>query len=857
MPVKMACSECGARLSDQESSRGLCPACLLALGLTGTVRESEEADGPAPADSMIGSSISHYFIVEKLGQGGMGEVFLAEDTKLHRKVALKFLPGELGRDSVARLRFLREAKAAAALDHPCICKIYEIDESGGRSFISMEYVQGRNLRERLKAGRFPIVDAVQAARELAEALQSAFLEGIMHRDLKPSNVMFTPDGHLKVLDFGLAKRIHGAKDEKTEDSWFSDLTETGAILGTPAYMSPEQLRSQELDHRSDIFSLGILLYEMSTGEHPFLRESKLETINAIVSARFPPLSENLRQTSPRFERTLKKMLERSPQRRFRTFGEVRESLTRLLDEVQSSRPRGLFREMTSPGVMLTSAAVVVLSILFIAFLSLDRSVRKEVRDDQTIELAEVPRESNPRIAVLPFVNLGPGEQDEFLGEGLADSLITRLTGVQGLSVISRPSAMYFKGKNQTLPEIAERLQADYVLNGSFQRPGTDLVVNVQLVRASDDTTVWAREYRQAWTDVLRVQAEISQRVVENINPTLAPEEEAALQISPVENVGAYELYLHGRFFLAQRSPAALETAISYFQRALALDPGSAPAYSGLADAYTLLGATGYGALPPAEVMPKAEQAARKALAIDPGLAEAHTSLASTLMAYYWNWEESEKHFKTAVRLNPGYSTGRHWYGLYLAATGNLESALREIEIARRLDPLSPAANASLARCRYYRREYDEAIAGYERALQLDPDFGPAHLGLGLAYVKKYENSDSRIDQISLFLNSISEFEKGVALPMDVSAFVTSLIMSAPEEEEWRDQFPPFLFAMAYTILGDSPQALEWLDRAVEERSEYLVYIAVDPIFDVLRSSPEFDRILQRVGLSTSTSPESE
>ena len=848
MPGNTLCSECGTELSSRELSRGLCPGCLLSLGLS--LSELETGSHGQSAQDLIGTSTSRYLILEKIGQGGMGEVFLAQDPTLNRKVALKFLPGELQRSPSARQRFLREAKAAAALDHPYICKIHEIDEFEGRSFISMEYVPGRNLRQRLKEGRLPLHDALKAAEELAEALGSAVQQGIVHRDLKPSNVMFSPDGHVKVLDFGLAKRILPGRKEGTEDTWFSDLTESGSILGTPAYMSPEQLQGKKIDHRSDIFSLGVVLYEMVTGVHPFLKDSTLETINAIVSTPFPAPSEHVRDAPPSLQRTLEKMMAKKANRRFGTFAEVRENLRRLLEDVKATGFRIFLRDLGSPGVVLTAGAVLVLTILFISFLSLDRTVRDEARRDPTLDIAEMPVDPNPRIAVLPLVHLGPNQKDDILGEGLTDSLITRLANVRGLSVISRHSVMYFKGRGLALPEIAEKLQADYILNGTFQRPGTELVVTVQLVRAADDTTVWAREYRQAWTDVLKVQADISEQVVENINLALAPGEAEALRGSPVKNVGAYELYLHGRFFLAQRSRPALETAVSYFQQAIDLDPESALAYSGLADAHALLGANGYGGLPPVEVIPKAEKAARMALSLDPGSAEAHTSLASTLMSYNWDWEESERHFKTALELNPGYSTAHHWYGLYLAARGDLDAALSEIGMARRLDPLSPAANAALARCLYYRREYDAAIPLYKRALELDPDFGPAHLGLALAYVKQHENSDSRIEQISLFVSSISEFQKGVGPPIDVLAFVNSLTTSTLGEEEWKGQFPPFFFAMGYTILGYSPQALEWLERAFEERSEYLVFLRVDPIFDKLRSEPRFGALIEKIGLDT-------
>ena len=850
MPVDTLCPECGTELSSQEQSRGLCPGCLLSLGLSRSGVEAGVADPQHPFPDMIGASVSRYLILEQIGRGGMGEVFLAEDTSLGRRVALKFLPPELQNHPKARQRFLREAKATAALDHPYICKIYEIDAFEGRTFICMEYVPGENLRQQLEKGSLPLEKALQAADELAEALESAFHEGIVHRDLKPSNVMFAADGHVKVLDFGLAKRILPGPVEGTEDSWFSDLTETGSVLGTPAYMSPEQLRGKALDHRSDIFSLGIVLYEMATGVHPFLSDSKLETINAIVAARLPAISEHLRDAPPLLQRTLEKMMARRPERRFATFGKVREKLTRLLEDIKAPGYAGLFRELLSPGVVLTAAAVLVLGILFTAFLSLDRDARREAPSHQTLDWAGMPADPSPRIAVLPLVHAGPGGQDGILGEGLTDSLISRLTGVRGLSVISRPSVMYFKGKDVPLPDIAETLGADYLLHGSFQRPGNQVVVAVQLVRAADETTIWAREYRQAWTDVHQVQSDISRQVIENIGPALGPGEEAALRGSPLENVGAYELYLHGRFFLAQRSRVGLEKSVSYFEQAIALEPDAALAYSGLADAYSLLGATGYGGRPPAEVMPRAEAAARKALSLDPSSSEAHTALASTLMSYNWDWDESGKHFQKAVELNPGYSTARHWYGLYLAATNDLEGALREIGIARRLDPLSPAANAALARCRYYRREYDEAIPLYERALELDPDFAPAHLGLALAYVKKYEGSDSGIEQMSLFVSSIAEFERGVAVPIDVFDFVNALMSSPTGADDWEDQFPAVFFAIAYTIIGNPSQALAWLDRAAEERSEYLVFLRVDPIFDKLRAEPEYATLIERIGPGT-------
>jgi serine/threonine-protein kinase len=794
---------------------------------------------------MIGQNVGHYTVLQELGRGGMGQVYLAQDTSLDRKVALKFLPEHVEQNPTARLRFLREAQCAAAIDHPYICKIYEIGEFEGKDFISMEYVRGQTLKDEMAEYRLPLEKVLQIGSEIAEALESAHKEGIMHRDLKPSNVMFAPDGHVKVMDFGLAKRVLTAPNEEQDPA----LTAEGSIAGTLSYMSPEQLQRHPVDARSDTFSFGVILYEMLSGVHPFQKLQPLETASAILKDDPSPLSRYNEHIPELLQHTVGKMLAKDLDARYQVIHEVRTNLAQLLDQMGTTQRMAVLPKLKALALSSTTLIAVMGIILILgAFLSLHLVRRGETGpSDKPTEAVELALDERPRIAVLPFANLSRREEDEAFSEGLTDSLITRLANVQALSVISYPSVMYFKGKDMPIQQIARQLKLNYIVHGSFLKSGDQCRVTVQLIRVSDDSNLWAEDYRLPWTDIFTIQDQVSEKVVERVNVTLGPEEKRALKKAPTENIGAYEAYMHGRFFWNKRTRESLEKAVEYFRQAIKEDPESALVYAGLADAYHILGATGYGGLPPNEVMPKARQAALKALAIDDTSAEAHASLANILMSYDWDWEGAGKHFNRAIEINPGFSTAHHWYGLYLAAKGDLGKALEEIKQAQKLDPMSPSTNAALARCYYYRREYNQAIEQYERALELEPDFSPAHLGLGLTYAKKYEVAKTRVDQTSLFFKSVMEFRKGLAVPIDVFAFIESLVGRTEEVEKWR--LPPFVFAMTYAILGNTSQTFEWLDKAVEERSEYLVYLKVDPIFDSIRSDPRFGEILQQVRLS--------
>ncbi len=780
------CPECEQEVPSDLSPGGLCPRCLLALGLTGNAR----SDNP-----MIGQNVGHYTVLQELGRGGMGRVYLAQDTSLDRKVALKFLPEHVEQNPTARLRFLREAKCAAAIDHPYICKIYEIGEFEGKDFISMEYIRGQTLKGEMAEYRLPLEKILQIGSDIAEALESAHKEGIMHRDLKPSNVMFAPEGHVKVMDFGLAKRVLSAPNEEQDA-----LTEEGSIVGTLSYMSPEQLQRHPADARSDIFSFGVILFEMLSGVHPFQRRQALETADAIRHHDPTPLSRYSEEIPQLLEHTIRKMIAKDPNSRFQSVHEARSNLSELLNQMGT----GQF-----PSVLTMRS----------------------------------------RIAVLPFTNLSQLEKDDVFSDGLTDALITRLTKVQALSVISSPSVMYFKDKDLPAGEIAKQLNADYILHGTFLKSGDYCRVTAQLIAVSDNSNLWAEEYRLPWTDIFTTQDQVSEKVVQKVNVILDPEEKRALKEAPMESIGAYEAYMHGLFFSNKRTRADLEKAIEYFEQAVREDPESALACAALADTHAALGATGYGEMPASEVMPKAREAALKALSIDESSAEGHLSLANILMSYDWDWQGAEKHFGRAIDINPGLSRAHQCYGLYLAAKGDLEAALRALKLAQKLDPMSLSSNSDLARCHRYRREYDQAIRYYKKTLELEPNFSPAHLGLALAYVGQYELAKGQTEQMGLFFKSVVEFQKGLAVQIDVIGFIKSLVASEKATQPLSERVPPLVFAMTYAILGNAPQCCYWLQRACEERSEYLVYLKVDPIFDSIRSDPRFGEILKQIRLS--------
>ena len=776
--------------------------------------------------NLIGKNIFHYRIIEQVGQGGMGNVYKAEDTKLNNIVALKFLPPELNRDPEAKQRFLNEARAARKLEHPNICTIYDIDETEeGQVFISMPLYEGGTLEERIEQGTLSANEAIEIARKICEALNKAHKEGIIHRDIKPSNIMFTLDGTLKIVDFGLAK-VAGIK-----------ITKTGTTMGTLAYMSPEQLRGEEIDHRSDIWAVGVMLYELLTGKHPFHAESEQVMFYKILNEPSKSLSELSEVLSPELAQIVKKAIEKEPEDRYQDIEEltndlnntkeVREKETEAkIDDQYSSRKKRLILYSIS-GVLLALIIAVILLL--------------------------VPKTENNSIAVLPLRNLSEDKTQEYFAEGITEALIGELGRIKKLRVISLTSVLRYEDSKKSIPEIADELGVQYIVEGSVQGYESEVRITAQLLKADPESLLWSEPYDDEQKDILTLISEVAQSIAEGIKITLTTEEQRRLRSTYSVNPAAYRLYLQGRYQWNKRTPESLGMSIELFQKAIAQDSTLAPAYSGLADALALFGSLEYGVYPPKEVMPKAKEAAITAIRLDPLLAEGHTSLANILLFYDWDWEAARKEFEKAMDLNPNYATAHHWFGTYFVTLGEFKKAFKEIHTALSLDPNSRVISVDVGWFYQYSREYDQAVQYIKNTLELEPNFIIAHLNLGFTYTLqgKYEEA-------------IQSFHKAKELsgdyPLSLAALSYSLAVSGGKaeavellhklEEISKSRYVPALyFALIYMGLGDNDQAFHWIERGFEEHSGYLLYFKVDPKVDRLRSDPRFKEILRKIGFN--------
>jgi serine/threonine-protein kinase len=788
---------------------------------------------------LAGARLGPYEIVSPLGAGGMGEVYRARDTRLHREVAVKVLPASFSQDADRLRRFEQEARAASALNHPGILTIHDFGlQDDGAPYVVSELLEGETLRQRLEGGRLSVRKALDYTAQIARGLAAAHEKGIVHRDLKPENLFVTKDGRGKILDFGLAKLTHPERTGTplTEAPTETRGTEPGIVMGTVGYMSPEQVRGQTADHRSDIFSLGAVLYELLTGRRAFRGDTAVEAMNAILKEDPPEPSRTVAELPPALNRIVGHCLEKGPQERFQSARDV----AFALEEAMTSASVPAIAAPVGPSHR-ERARWIVAGVLVAAVATVVVIRSMAGRRDRPARAGESIRS----LAVLPLENLSRDPEQEYFADGMTEALISNLARIRALRVISRTSAMRYKGSGKSLPEIGRELNVDGIVEGSVLRSGDRVRITAQLVHASSDAHLWAQDYERDVRDVLSLQGEVARAIAKEIRVAVSPQEQARLVKSRPVDPEAHRLYLLGRYWWNKRSAEGFQKALQYFEQAIAKDPTFASAYAGLSDTYASLG---YYVLRPREAFPKARRAAAKALELDDTLAEAHASLGNIALDDSWNWVAAEKSFQRSIELAPGYASAHHWYSLLLSALGRLDEASAAIRRALELDPLSLIINHNVGLQLYYARRYDEAIDQYRKTLEMDSRFSVTKLMLMHAYTEKGMLREAIAQAEGI---SHSDAVRKAALAYAYARAgdrpqALGLIKEVVAASE-RSYVAPDSVAIAYVGLGEKDEAFAWLEKAYEERTSFPQYLKPSPFFDPLRTDPRFAALLRRVG----------
>jgi len=787
----------------------------------------------------------------------MGVVYRATDTRLGREVALKFLPEEVAGDDSFVERFRREARAASALNHPAICTVYDIGDHDGRPFIVMELLEGRAMSEVVHGEPLAIEEVVRIGVQLADALDAAHERGIIHRDIKPSNVFLTDRGQPKILDFGLAKVVHWGGAHSASESptatLEADLTRPGMAIGTAPYMSPEQARGDELDERTDIYSLGLVLYEMTTGRRAFSGATSALVFDAILNkAPVPPVRLNP-ETPEELDRILVKCLEKDRDLRYQHASDLRADLERLRRDSDASRPASGVRPPPPPSAPLEPSAapadsdsrpaavgsggrrsrtllggLVLVALVIAALAVLAYRSRAPTGDGAAIR----------SLAVLPFASASDDPDSEYLGDGIAETLINSLTTIPGLRVVSRSSSFRFKGTDADLTEIGRKLDVGAVVTGRVTQRGDRVIVAAELVDTRHDAQLWGERYSRPAADIFAVQEEIALAISDRLHLKLTGETERRISERQTEDPEAYRLYLKGRFHWNRRTPEDVQEALAYFEAALDIDPTYALAWTGIADAYALDGGS-YLGVSPSESKMKSLAATRRALELDDSLAEAHTTLADRLHYVEWDWKGSEREFRRAIELKPGYATAYLWYTELLVAWGRYDEALDAALEARRLDPLSAAPLFAVAGVHFSVRDWDPAESYFKKALAVNP-----HFVQGLRQLAELYDVTGRFDEAvetwrEIFriagLGRIGEL-LGERYEAEGPDGYRRTLLEAPPPCEADDLFK----ALLYARLGDNDAAFEHLARAMEQRIIGTTYLGTIPVWDVLRTDPRFE-----------------
>jgi eukaryotic-like serine/threonine-protein kinase len=745
-----------------------------------------------------GKKLSHYKIVEKLGGGGMGVVYRAVDLHLNRDVAIKVLKSGRLTDPSMRQRFSLEAHALSRVSHPNVAVIHDFSGDRGIQYIVMEYIPGSTLGDRIRAGRASEPEVVTLGIQVADGLAAAHQAGVIHRDLKPGNVMLTQEGWAKIVDFGLAKQLPRSSDPEV-----GSLTDSDKVVGTVPYMAPEQIRGA-CDARTDVYALGAVLYQMATGQRPFPDEDLPRLIYAIAYVRPEPVRSLNPDVSVPLEAVIHRALEKEPDLRYATAKDIGVALKELRDVVRSGG---------SPHAL------------------------------------EGARQRIHSMAVLPLDGLSQGMDGDFFADGITEAIISDLCRLKGLAVISRTSIMRYKRTEKTIPEIARELGVQAVLEGTVQRAGDRVRINVRLVRAASQESLWAESYDRRLTDILTLQSDIARSVAREIEIKVRPGDPTFAAKSPAVDSEALGLYLRGRYQWNRRDLDGLRAAIRCFEGAIAQSPDFALAYAGLADSYTILG--NWSIMAPRDVYPRAKAAASKALALDSNLGEAHVALAFAEYLYDWKWDQAEKGFLRAIELNPSYAQGHSWYATFLAAMKRHDEAIAEALRSEKLDPLSPIISAIVAWVHYSARRFQETVERCRRDLEMNP-IPQSYLFMGLA-----------LTQLGQYDEAIAAFERGVSISGGLTEMYAGLGFACGLSGRKADArrvladldrlssvryVPPYSRAIVHVGLGERAEALELLEQACEARNTWLILLGVEPLFDSLRGERRFQEVLDVIGL---------
>ena len=833
------------------------------------IGEVAEVITAANEDLSIGQRLNHYTVLRLLGEGGMGKVYLAQDTRLERKVALKILPEAFAREPERMRRFVREAKAASALNHPNILTIYEASETESTNYIASEYVEGEAISERLRRELPSPETALDIAVQIASALQAAHEAGIVHRDIKPDNVMIRPDGVVKLLDFGIAKLTEKQnKNDSEAATAVTAGTTPGMIIGTANYMSPEQAKGNSIDVRSDIFSFGLVLYEMLSRKRAFEGANAIETVGLILHKEPVPLGRLIPNVPREIERIVGKTLRKDREERYQTAKDLlidlkdarqelefqnklertssparEEAKTQALDTTtatglheQSSSAEYLVKEISQH----KRGAAVGLVIFLFAIIGLGYWYFSG-RPTNAKEIES--------IAVMPFVNQSGNADAEYLSDGMTESLISSLSQIPKLNVRARSSAFRYKGTNADPRQIARELNVQAILNGRVVERGQDLSLYVELVDVAADKVIWSQTYNRQMSNLVALQSEIARDVSNNLRTKLSGADEQKLAKNYTGNTDAYRLYLKGQYEWNKHTKEDLQKAIEYYNQAIEVDPNYALAYVGLSGCYGVL-ATAY--LPPNENFPKAKAYAAKALAIDDELSEAHSALGAVKLLYEWDWPETEKEFDRAKLLDPKNGDAHQLYAAYLEAMGRFDEALTEARRAEELDPLSARISMEVGSTLYYARHYDEAIAQLRNTINLEPRYVDAYQYLG----QSYEQKKMYAQAIETYQNGMTNAERHPSLIAELGhAYALAgerekaqKTLAELHEMSKQRYISPYLFAVVHAGLGDKDQTFAWLDKTLQERSVFLIWLKVEPQFDPLRDDPRFQDLLKRIGL---------